>query len=63
MVMTYDIVGASGCARWSVLCCDSPDALSLVLAYEAAPGTDSSCPGESDGVSLTLSQRVRQLGH
>jgi hypothetical protein len=37
-----------GCARWSVLCCDSPDALSLVLAYEAAPGPDSSCPGESD---------------
>jgi hypothetical protein len=38
-----------GPAGWSVLRCDSPDALSLVLAYEATPWPDSSCPGKSDG--------------
>ncbi len=34
-------------AGWSVLRCDSPDALFLVLAYEAAPGPDSSCPSQT----------------
>jgi hypothetical protein len=36
-----------GPAGWSVLRCDSPDTLSLVLAYEAAPGPDSSCPSQT----------------